>query len=362
MSFYLAGLNLFFIQFIGHHFQTIIGLHEPDITFYWRCRQGYHNCLEMDAAQQGSSSAITAQFVMPWFMGAAFIPKFDGEATKFIQWRAQVEVMLRAQGLSQQQQADFVLGALEGNAKRELQLISPREKDTGKKILDLLQTMYAQPISKAQLRASFFNCKQKTDETVNAFILRLRELFYRWQESDQEGADEEDDILLDQFMVGLRKGPIRQELSRQMRRQDGISFKDACKEARALAHELQEDEDAALSNRVTYAPQRQAIVDPDQMKTQIKIELKEELLGEIKTEIKEQLKVLSSDLITEIRAQFSTHNQPPVTPSAIRTRPSGRTTTAYQWDPEGRPICRGCGSAGHVQRRCPQRSSRSQDF
>ncbi len=45
--------------------------------------------------------------------------------------------MLRAQGLNQQQQTDFVLGALEGDAKRELQLVNPRDRDTGQKVLDV---------------------------------------------------------------------------------------------------------------------------------------------------------------------------------------------------------------------------------
>lgn len=60
---------------------------------------------------------------MPWFLGAALVPKFNGDPVKFPEWRTQVEVMLRAQGLSLQQQADFVLGALEGEAKKELQLV-----------------------------------------------------------------------------------------------------------------------------------------------------------------------------------------------------------------------------------------------
>lgn len=42
-------------------------------------------------------------------MGAAWIPKCGGDKGKFSESRTQVEAMLRAQALSQQQ-ADFVLG------------------------------------------------------------------------------------------------------------------------------------------------------------------------------------------------------------------------------------------------------------
>lgn len=105
----------------------------------------------MDGAQGSTNSSLTAQFVMPWFMGAAWVPKFEGDKAKFAEWRTQVEAMLRAQGLNQQQQADFVLGALEGEAKRELQLIAIRDKNTGQKVLDILQRLYAKTATKAQL-------------------------------------------------------------------------------------------------------------------------------------------------------------------------------------------------------------------
>lgn len=316
----------------------------------------------MNTEEGGSGSAITAQFTMPWFMGAAFIPKFNGQTNKFDQWRAQVTAMLRAQGLNRQQEVDFVLEALEGDAKREMHLVDSREKDTSEKIFQLLQSMYAKPVSKSQLRSTFFNCKQKVDETVDAFILRLRELFYKWQEQDEEGAADDNNLLLDQLMGGLKRGQIKQELNRQLRRQNRMTFKEACREARALAQEFQEEEEEVLSNRVQYTPHRPTAPNPEQLKTQIKAELKEELLGEIKTEIKEQLKSLSSELVSEIRAQFSTHNPPALTPPTYARPRSHSTNNPYQWDAEGRPICVSCGVAGHLQRRCPQKSARSQDF
>lgn len=92
----------------------------------------------MERAQSSTSTLVNAQFVMPWFMGAAWVPKFDGDKATFVEWKVQVEAMLRAQELNQQQQADFVFGALEGEAKRELQLIPIRDKDTEHKVLDIL--------------------------------------------------------------------------------------------------------------------------------------------------------------------------------------------------------------------------------
>lgn len=43
-------------------------------------------------------------------------------------------------------------------------------------------------------------------------------MFSRWQERDGGGTEGGEDLLLDQLMMGLQPGPIKQELSRQMRR------------------------------------------------------------------------------------------------------------------------------------------------
>lgn len=105
----------------------------------------------------------------------------------------------------------------------------------------------------------------------------MREFFYKWREQDADGTVDANDLLLEQLMTGLKKGQVKQELSRQLRRQDFLTFKEACKEARALDQECQEDEEA-LSNRVHYNQPRPATLNSEQLKTQIKAELKEELL------------------------------------------------------------------------------------
>lgn len=69
-------------------------------------------------------------------------------------------------------------------------------------MLDILEKLYDKPTTKAELRASLFTCKQQAGENVNAFILRLRELFFRWQEQAQDETEEGDDLLLNQLMVG----------------------------------------------------------------------------------------------------------------------------------------------------------------
>ena len=322
----------------------------------------------MSTEPHSSNVPMTAQLVMPWFMGAALIPKFDGDKSKFKEWSAQVEVMLRAQGLNEQQQADFVLGALEGEAKRELQLADPRDKRTGQKVLETLKKLFDEPQKRAELRATFFKCKQRPDENVNAFVLRLREVISKWQEQDENVSTERDDLLLDQLIAGLQPGPIKLELTRQMRRKEGMTFTEICKEVRDLEREQHRGEYDTLSQRVATSHRQSTTgLDLDQLRS----ELKDGLIGELKKEMMDQMRVLSEELMKEVRAQWSTregsqtfripvdHSRTPARGPRAQLRPAG---PAYQYDPQGRPICRRCGVAGHIQRRCPQGRAEPQDF
>ncbi|KAM3608447.1 uncharacterized protein V6R79_025602 [Siganus canaliculatus] len=132
-------------------------------------------------------------------------------------------------------------------------------------------------------------------------------MFYRWQERDAGGTEEDEDLLLDQLMVGLQPGPIKQELSRQIWRNETMTFTYACKEARALEQELQDGESFIVTQRVTAPTSGSATaVDLERLKGQIYMEVQTELMGEMRRELMEQMKTLSADLLKEVRLQCST--------------------------------------------------------
>lgn len=64
-----------------------------------------------------ASQPVINAMMMPWFMGVPWIPKFNGDQAKisFSEWNGQVQAMLRAQGLNEEQKIDFIFGALEGD-------------------------------------------------------------------------------------------------------------------------------------------------------------------------------------------------------------------------------------------------------
>lgn len=78
----------------------------------------------------------------------------------FSEWHGQVQAMLRAQGLNEEQKIYFISGALEGEAKREMRLLDPTKRSTSTANLHELKRIYGQAIPLAQLRAKFFKCHQ----------------------------------------------------------------------------------------------------------------------------------------------------------------------------------------------------------
>lgn len=106
----------------------------------------------------------------------------------------------------------FILGALEGKAKREMLLFEETKWSSSTTLLQELKKVYGKTTSLAQLRVQFFQCRQKEEERVGAFILRLRELFSKWREGEPGGSAQDENTARDQLVLGLNPGPIQHEI------------------------------------------------------------------------------------------------------------------------------------------------------
>lgn len=75
---------------------------------------------------------------------------------KLGEWKLQIETMLSFQPLANSQKAEFVLGLLEGEAKRETMALQRACRDTSKKIFDVLLALYGDNTHVSILRTQFF--------------------------------------------------------------------------------------------------------------------------------------------------------------------------------------------------------------
>ncbi|KAK0149381.1 hypothetical protein N1851_009894 [Merluccius polli] len=166
-----------------------------------------------------------------------------------------MEYLAGLQGLSESQKLQFVLGSLEGEAKREVQASSEDKRDSAKHVFDFLATLYGD-------------------------ITPMRELFTRLRRRSDNGLGVGDALLRDQFLLGLQDGPIRQSLRLQLRRDPTLSFEDLRKETLALELDHSEaiNQPTCMAASSAYTPAPPSAVD-----------WKRELHAEIMKDVKEQM-------------------------------------------------------------------------
>lgn len=324
----------------------------------------------MPGEEQAAGGAANQQAtMMPFIMGMPWVQRFGGlgSEVKLGEWQAQMEMMLGFQPIDDAQKADLIMGFLDGEAKREILTLEKTCRNTPRKIFAVLSTLYGDSTHVSVLRAQFFNCRQEPNQSLRSFSLRLRELFLRLKRKDDAGLEHSDILLRDQFIMGLREGPIKQELRRQVRKHRALSFDEVKLESLALEEEQDDSWPAGPSclavNRSSPSPQNSA--------TDWKQEFRREILKEVKEQLTETAKVL----VNELRAEINGPPCPPCPPvptarprayseDSGRTRQRFRTSSNnqdFKWDPRGRPICNQCGEPGHIRRHCSHREA-PQDF
>lgn len=296
--------------------------------------------------------------VLPVFVGAPWAPKFRGPNSDLSlkEWTSQTKYLADLQGLTEQQRLQFILGSLEGEAKRELQAAPEEKRTTFQAVLDYLKDLYGDKTPVAALRAQFFNCRQGPTQSIRSFALQLRELFVRLKNREHHGLGEEDVLMRDQFLLGLRDGPIRQCLKSQLRRDVNLTYEAIRKEALALELDQQETEAQPVSVAAS------STCPPTPSATDWKRELHAEIMKDVKAHMAE----LSKTILEEMRKN-SPNNPPPFRGRSYSEgtqdrRATRATASRFQWDEEGRPICNRCGVAGHVSRHCEARRPSQQDF
>lgn len=189
--------------------------------------------------------------------------------------------MMRLQWVAASQQPDYILSGLAGEARQEVLLVDAIARTTGTQVLDIFKALYGDRAAVATLRVRFFSCKQKQDETVGAFSLRLREEFARLQRRGSEGPGWQDTVLRDQFLLGLKEGHIQQELQRQIRHNPTKLVKAVLQEARILEEEVVRRHTDGVSCALREVPCSQLRRDLDKWKQEFWAEPLQEITGQV---------------------------------------------------------------------------------
>lgn len=281
--------------------------------------------------------------MMPVYPGAPWLPKFEGtgDDVKYTEWKEQIGGLLGVQELTEAKKVAIILGALSGEAKRQVNVLEEEERDTAPKVFTYLDSLYGDKTPTAVLRAQFFSCVQHPSESVPSFLLRLRELHCRLRRHDPDDHPSAAS-LRDRLLLGLRESPLAQALRVHARHHPEEDFAALRQEALLLDGEY-----AQSQSEVTCSAVNNSSVPPKQ-----EAGWRETLRQEIMEDVKSQMKTLTQELMREIRPLLrspATDVPPPIQVRRESPRPSFYTN---ERDERGRPICRQCRRAGHIARFC----------
>lgn len=281
---------------------------------------------------------------MPVYPGAPWLPKFKGPDgdLKYADWKEQIKGLLGSQDLTEAKKVDIVLGALTGEAKRQIVVLDLEERDQVIKIFIYLDSLYGDQTPTPVLRSQFFSCNQKPDEAVQTFILRLRELYCRLKRQDRENSPSES-ALRDQLLLGLREGPLAQALKVYARRNPELDFAELRQEAVLLESEYGQAQSEVICSSINkqYSSPRPA-QEPN---------WKEQLKREIMEDVKVQMKGITQEIVAELKPLLQTTSPQQSSPNLAWNRPYTPRSNNDR-DAQGRPICRRCKKAGHIARYC----------
>lgn len=243
--------------------------------------------------------------------------KFTGEKTgaAFSQWKDNLVSMFRIQNIPPNMQKELVLSSLDGEARRQIMILSQNDRDTVDKLFDHLGKLYGDKVPASVLRSMYFNCRQESRETVRAFSLRLQELFQRLKKKDGESLAREDVLLRDQFIDGQRDAGLRRELRTKVLLNPNISFADIQQEAIIRTEAYGEEEVAA---QVYHTEQVRPTTTSETSLAKVKDELRNEIMGELK----QQMASLSQGILQELRSEIKPWGQNAYGPSGPQLSPS----------------------------------------
>lgn len=282
--------------------------------------------------------------MMPVYPGAPWLPKFKGPDCdlKYGDWKEQIKGLLGSQDLTEARKVSIVLGALSGEAKRQITVLDTDERDQTAKIFAYLDSLYGDQTPVPVLRSKFFSCSQGTDEPVQSFILRLRELYSKLHRQDPDSAPSEG-ALRDQFLLGLCDGPLAQALKVYARRHPDLEFADLREEALQLNTEYghqRPEVTCSVINKQYSSPKLS-------QDTHWKEQLKQEILEDVKL----QMKGLTQDIVAELKPLLQPASPQPSSPNPTWNRRYSPRPYNDR-DEQGRPICHRCRKAGHIARYC----------
>ena len=247
------------------------------------------------------------------------LAKYEGSADQLEDWEREARFLLESQGLTGKAAGEFLLSALDGAAKKEVRFADRVTREDPEEIFKLLKESFQEKTSVAQLASCLFSRKQKDRESLRNFSHSLMEIADRIVSTDANALPNADKLLRDHFVDKLKDRYLKRELSKQVRDNPDLKFKDIREEAFLLSAE--EDQGVAVVTKAVECEKENSL---DEITS---------LLKQLTTQQQKQQEVIE-------KQQEQIHR--------LTERPQ---QTLYRQGPKQR-LCYACGSPSHMIKDC----------
>ncbi|XP_047676398.1 zinc finger CCHC domain-containing protein 18-like [Tachysurus fulvidraco] len=163
------------------------------------------------------------------------VQPFSGEYNKdgrsveeFIE---EVERVLRARDQTQEEQLDFIISLLRGPALEEVRLCVGNQSRQASDLFTFLRDAFGERRSGTQLLQMFYNRKQLEGEDLRNYSHALSRLLSSIVKQSPDGLANEQGILRDQFVEGVRDAALRRELRKITREKPYLTLLEIRNEA-----------------------------------------------------------------------------------------------------------------------------------
>ncbi|MCG8049520.1 MAG: zinc finger domain-containing protein [Candidatus Thiodiazotropha endolucinida] len=121
---------------------------------------------------------------------------------------------------------EFLYDHLQGQARDEIRTRPERERDSPAKILKILQDLFQDADSIAQIQQQFFQRDQKSGETLQQYSLVLLKLVDRMSKKGKKVIGDQELMLKERFIDGILDKQLRREMRRFALEHPDCSFQE----------------------------------------------------------------------------------------------------------------------------------------
>lgn len=278
------------------------------------------------------------------------IQPFSGDSTvdgrSVDEFLDEIQRAIRARGLGEEDQVDFIMSHLRGSALEEVKLCTEDEFKAPDEIVNLLRDAYREKRSVAQLLQTFYSRHQVEGEDFFEYSHALSQILRSVLKQKPDAILDAKMAVRDQFVEGIRDSALRRELRRMLRDKPDSSLFEVRQEAISWSAE-----DRPINTRVVKS---RSILGNDgsdgSQPTRSTPERSTATLDDILKVVSEQGKAIG-ELVNVVREgvvfRGSSHRD-------------GRVKTKFQYTDDGKPICFKCNRVGHIARECRSHKKGSQ--